>query len=170
MSHHVGVHSTGHLGILDNFVGFREIEVVFDCVASIEQCSLVVGFGFCDCLVEEGVDIGGKSVFERVEVDGEGVFLEVESGKLLAHILEESADFAHSFHVHFNFYAEFLGKDIHEFDSRSCRATAKIPYISVEDIHTVENCHECRSEAIAGSAVSVEVDGHIHSSFEFRHQ
>ena len=41
LSDHVGVHAAGNLSFLDELIGFRETEILFDSVASVEERSFV---------------------------------------------------------------------------------------------------------------------------------
>ena len=106
------------------------------------QCGLVAGFGCGDGFVELGVDFGGESVGEGIELFGEAVFIEVERGEVLAHVVEFLAYFAYGGHVGSDFDAEFLTEHVDKLDGGSCRAAAEPPYIGVENVDAVEYGHQ----------------------------
>ena len=170
VSHHIRIHTTRHFGVLNDFVRLGESEVVFDSVASFEHSFLVVGLSGFDGFVEESIDFGRQSVVKRIERLGEVVLMKVDGSQTLANVEEFVANLAHSFHVTFHFHAEFLSEDVDKFDSRSSRTFGKPPNVGVEDVNAVHNSHHARSQAVAGSTVSVEVDRHVDSSLKFRHQ
>ena len=169
LCHHVAVHSTRNLGKLHNQVRLRETEIVLNCVASIEQCLLVVSLRILNGLVEERIYLGRKCILQRVEVVGE-VLHEVEVVKLLAYFLQLCANLAHSLHVCLHFHSELLAEHIDKLKCRCSRAATEIPYISVENIHSVDNRHQRRSKSVARRTVCVEIHRHTHSLFQLRHK
>ena len=110
-------------------------------MAGIKQSLLVICLCTLYCLVEEGIDLGWKCILQRVEVVGE-VLHEVEVVKLLAYFLQLCANLAHSLHVCLHFHSELLAEHIDKLKCRCSRAATEIPYISVENIHSVDNRHQ----------------------------
>ncbi len=78
------------------------------------------------------------------------------------------ADLADSLHVNVDLNAELLGEEVDELDCRSSRTSAEPPYVGVEDVHAVDDRHNSRSQTVARSTVSVEVDGNFDICFELR--
>ena len=166
LSHHVGVHTAGHFGVLHQFIGFGEAKVLFDSVAVVEQSGFVAFLGGLDGVVEVGVDFGGEFVLERVEIARHLVLVEVELSQRFASFEQLHADLAHSFHVGAEFDAELLAEDVDQLDGGSSGAAAEPPDVGVEDVNAVDDGHQSGAEAVAGGAVSVEVHGHLHGGFQ----
>ena len=166
LSHHVGVHAAGDLGVLDEFVGLGEAEVFLNLMACVEEFLFVAGLGGGDGAVDLSLDIGGQLVLERIEGTRHLVLVEVEGSEDLACVKQVIANLADGLHVALKLYAEFLCEYIYELDCRSSRASAKPPDVGVEDVDAVEDGHDRRCQSIAGCAVSVEVDGYLDVGFE----
>ncbi len=52
LSHHIGVHTSGNLGVFHEFIGLREAEVLFNGVTVFEQTLFVICTGTCYGLVK----------------------------------------------------------------------------------------------------------------------
>ena len=139
-------------------------------MAGIEQGRLVVAFGSIDSRVEKFVNVVGQLVDERVEGNGECIFLQVVGSQLAADTQQLGTYLAHGSHVYLHLYAQFLAEDIEQLDSRSSRAATKVPDVGIENVDPVNDSHQRRGQTVTGSTVGVEIDRHLQGFFQLRHQ
>ena len=110
-------------------------------MACVEEGILVVGLGCLDCLVKQCLDIGWKSILQRIEIVWEIALVEVEVGKRRANALQLLTDAAYGFHVHLKLDAETFCKQVDQFNCRCCRAAAEIPDVGIHDVDAMKHCH-----------------------------
>ena len=166
LSHHIGVHTAGNFGILHQFIGFGEAEIFLDGVACVEQRFFVACLGGCNSCIDLCLDFGGNFVGEGVEFAREVVFIQVVCCEALTCTAQCFADFADGLHVYVQLDTEFVGEEIHQFDSRSSATAAEPPDIGIEDVYTVKYGHNAGCKAVAGCAMRMEVNLNLDVGFE----
>ena len=139
-------------------------------MTSIQQSGFVILTRGFDSRIEQLVDMIGQLIDQRIERNGERVFLQVVCSQLATNTEQLGTYFTYSCHIDFHLYAQFITENIEQFYGRSRRTSAKIPNISIQNIHTVYNSHQRRCEAIPRCTMGMKIDRHFQSLFQFRHQ
>ena len=171
LGHHVAIHSARNFGPLHILVGGGEAEVLLYLLACVEQRVEVVALGGLDGGVEEAIHAGGQRVGERVEWLGFGLFFaKHREFKLFADASQLAIDFGHRLHVHAQVDAQLLAEHIHQLQRRSTCAASKPPAVGVNNVDTCHNGGKHRCQAVARSAVGVEVERQIDVLLKQLHQ
>ncbi len=170
VGHHIGVHTAGHLCILNQLIGLRQAEICLNLVASVEKLFFLIGLGSLDGAIKLSVNLLGHSLVSLVEVFRPLVLIEVKLSESLAGILKFMTNLGNGLHIDIYLNTELAAENVDKLDRGSCGATAKPPDVGVDDIDATDNGSEHSCKTITGGAMSVEVDVNLHCLLEFRHK